>query len=113
MLDNPRLTTIATCIAGKAKEVLRDKLHAVVLYGSYARGDYDAESDVDIMVLADIPRECLAAYKNDFIALSSALGLEYDVVITITLKDTETFYRYLEAVPFYKTVQREGIRIAV
>ena len=48
-----------------ARESLGDKLDKVILYGSYARGDYDDESDIDIMVLADIPREaCGYEYES-------------------------------------------------
>ena len=34
-------------------EVYRDKLKAVILYGSVARGTATDDSDVDIMVLVD------------------------------------------------------------
>lgn len=76
-------------------------------------GDYDAESDVDILVLADVPREKLAAYKKPFLKATSDLGLEYDVVVTVTLKDTDTFEKYLDAVPFYQNVRKEGVPLAV
>jgi predicted nucleotidyltransferase len=32
----------------RVRPVFGDKLKKVILFGSYARGDYDAESDVDI-----------------------------------------------------------------
>ncbi len=31
------------------REIFGEKLDSVLLYGSYARGDYDDESDVDII----------------------------------------------------------------
>ena len=40
-----QLKSILNQVAVKAKEVLRDRLRGAYLYGSYARGDYDAESD--------------------------------------------------------------------
>lgn len=30
-------------------------MKVVLLYGSYARGDYNEKSDVDIMILVDMP----------------------------------------------------------
>jgi len=41
-------------VSTKVRSALGDKLNKIILYGSYARGDYDVESDIDIMVLADI-----------------------------------------------------------
>lgn len=108
-----QLTYITKQVAETAKFVFGDKYDCTLLYGSYARGDYDAESDIDIMILADIAREDLSKYKKPFILLTSELGLENDVVITVTLKDTSTFNKYLGTVPFYDTVKKEGIPIAV
>lgn len=113
MCTKHQLTYISQQVARTAKTVLGDKYNCTLLYGSYARGDYDAESDIDIMVLADVSREELSKYKKPIMMLTSELGLEHDIVITVTLKDSETFNRYLGAVPFYDSVKKEGIPIAV
>ncbi len=113
MCTENQLTDITEKVALLSKSVFGDKLDSTLLYGSYARGQQNQESDIDIMVLANVPREELPSYKKPFISLSSELGLLYDVVVTVTLKDTETFNKYLEAVPFYANVKKEGIRIAV
>ena len=113
MCTKNQLTYISQQVARTAKTVFGDKYNCTILYGSYARGDYDAESDIDIMVIADVPREELSKYKRPLIMLTSELGLEHDIVITVTLKDSETFNRYLGAVPFYDSVKKEGIPIAI
>ncbi len=113
MCTKSQLTDIIEKIALLSKETFGDKLEATILYGSYARGEQNNESDIDIMVLVNIPREKLSTYKKPFILLSSELGLIHDVVVTVTLKDTETFNKYLDAVPFYANVKREGIKIAI
>ena len=41
-------------LSEKAKEVYGDKLMEVILYGSCARGEFDNESDVDVMILLDV-----------------------------------------------------------
>lgn len=41
----------ATVVAGIAKEVYGDRLMEVWMYGSRARGDWQAESDLDLLML--------------------------------------------------------------
>ncbi len=106
------LDMITGKVSALAKTVFGTMLDSVVLYGSYARGEQTEESDIDMMVLADVPAESLSAYKKDFIKLSSSLGLEHDVVVTVTLKDRATFNKYFSVMPFYRNVLEEGIKIA-
>ena len=47
----------------------------MILYGSYARGDYTPDSDIDIMILVDLSVEEMDAYSD---ALSE-LGFKYNV----------------------------------
>ena len=112
MCRSDSLNIITDSISELAKTSFGTALDSVVLYGSYARGDQNEESDIDIMVLADVPAHELTAYKKEFVKLTSALGLEYDVVITVTLKDSATFNRYYSVMPFYQNVLKEGIKIA-
>jgi len=51
MCNQSALKKITDKVVSAARESLGDKLDRVILYGSYARGDYNANSDVDIMVL--------------------------------------------------------------
>ena len=37
----------------------------VILYGSYARGDFRQDSDVDVMVLVDLPDTQFESYSVD------------------------------------------------
>lgn len=113
MCTKNQLNHITEQIALLSKSVFGEKLDSTVLYGSYARGEQTSESDIDIMILADVPAENLSIYKKPFIELTASLGLQHDTVITVTLKDTETFNRYIDAVPFYSNIKREGVEIAV
>ncbi len=80
------------------------------LYGSYARGDYDEESDVDILLTVDANPEELSRRRRDISGISSDLSLKHDVTVSVTVTPREQFYRYFEVLPFYRNVLREGIR---
>ena len=105
------LNEITDKIVWEIKNNLGDKLDKIILFGSYARGDFDDESDIDIMALADI--SVTDANKIDILLTRYAnhLGLEYDVVISLFVKDCKTFYKFLPADPFYKNVMKDGVMI--
>ncbi|MDR0862998.1 MAG: nucleotidyltransferase domain-containing protein [Oscillospiraceae bacterium] len=103
------LNEISRQVVEEAKLVLGDKLEKVILYGSYARGDFDEESDIDIMILADIPAEDAWRYNSRIISKTSMLGLEHDVLISPYVKDCATFYKWLDVVPFYQNVMKDGV----
>ena len=43
----------------EVRKIYGSHLKSVILYGSYARGDYTKDSDIDIMILVDLPDEKL------------------------------------------------------
>ena len=112
MCSQAVLKTITGKVVTTAKASLGDKLYKVILYGSYARGDYDDESDIDIMILADIPREdCEREYEkiNEF---ASRLGLEHDVLVYVDITDVITFNKYINDMPFYMNVLKDGVELS-
>ena len=48
----------------KAKKLLGDRLKKIILYGSYARGDYNTNSDIDIMLLTDLSDDEIVKYRQ-------------------------------------------------
>ena len=50
MCNKSQLDEIGRRIANKAIEEFGDKLDSVLLYGSYARVDFDSDFDIDIMI---------------------------------------------------------------
>lgn len=92
--------------------IYSNKLGDVYLYGSYARGDYDNESDVDILVTADLEEPEKGQYFEKIAILSSRLSLKYGLTVSVSVKSKVQFWRYAESLPFYKNVLKEGIKYA-
>jgi len=112
MCSETALNEITTKVVQAAKESLGDKLDKVILYGSYARGDYDDESDIDIMVLADIPREETNKESRRIWSITGDLDLEYNVIVSVHVTDCETFYKFINDLPFYINVMKEGVSLS-
>ncbi len=91
--------------------IFGDRLDSVILYGSYARGDYDDESDVDVMAMLNLPRAQIAGYREQVSELAFEIGLKYDVLLSVKLQEKAFFDRCFAASPFYQNVTRDGIRI--
>lgn len=82
------------------------------LYGSYARGDYHAESDIDILLAVDLEPEAISKLRNSVGIVTSELSLKHDITVSVTVKPMDQFKRYADVLPYYKNVLREGIRYA-
>ena len=93
------------------QSVLGSKLHKIILYGSYARGDYNEDSDIDIMVLADIEEDNIHIFKSLANKVASRVSLEHDALVTISLRNSPLFYSRMSVLPFYQNVVKEGVVI--
>ena len=112
MCTQLQLHIILQTIYEKSIAEFGDKLDAVILYGSYARGDYDEESDIDVMVRVKLDKFELKKHRKTFSHLGSDLGLEHNIYVSIHLQDFETFNKFKEDLPFYTNVNREGVLIS-
>ena len=92
-----------------AENLFGEKLEAVILFGSYARGDNDSESDFDVMIIVDLDAYMLAAYNCEFARFGTKLDLEYGAFHSFVLQDKETFEYWKDTIPFFKNVTDEGI----
>ena len=73
--------------AKQLREIYGDELKKVVVYGSYARGDYQKNSDVDIMILVDADDYEIKKRFNLVCDLAFDYELEYGVVISGTFQE--------------------------
>ena len=80
----------------------------VILYGSYARGDYNSDSDLDILILLNktkISREDEKSVKYPLYDIEFETGKIISPFV-LAKKEWETQHKIT---PFYENVTREGI----
>lgn len=86
-------------------------LKSVILYGSYARGDYKEDSDIDIMILLDLSDMDIKAYRHKLSDVTFDFNMDYDLDIKPIAKSEEHFNKWVGIYPFYSNVMKEGVRL--
>jgi len=89
-----------------------DDLLRVVLFGSKARGDFDEESDLDVLVVVRIPDEVYLQRRREIVSWTVDLMLEYGPVISTHLYD-EPAYAQLRQwnTLLNRDIERDGIEL--
>ncbi|OGT99604.1 MAG: hypothetical protein A2X80_00770 [Geobacteraceae bacterium GWB2_52_12] len=84
------------------------RLKDVILFGSYARGDYTKGSDIDLLLLLD--RVVDSGVERDlFFSAICDLSLKYDTVVSVIPMDYETYRS--KKTPLILNARKEGKRI--
>ena len=90
-----------------SRAAIGDKLLSIVLYGSYARGDYDEESDVDIALIVknDLTRD----EDKRMIHCFSDLCMEHDMVFSPNDILEQKYEDWKNVLPYYREIEKDGI----
>ena len=112
MCSKNTLQTVLHDLYTKLNEIYGSDLENVILYGSYARGDYDDESDIDVIALVKCDDNLINKLRDDVISLISELGVNYDVVLSVHVKNKVHFKRWKEHLPYYRNIVNEGVEIS-
>lgn len=112
---NKDIPDIALKIVNEIKDylenIIHDKLKKIILFGSYASNKFEKESDIDILILADLSESELSGLNEEINLFIVDLSLKYNLVVNPVLKNTDTFYGFSELLPFYNGIVKEGITI--
>jgi len=105
------ISKIVNDFINTVKDILGEHLKQIILYGSYARGDYKKNSDIDIMILTDLSDKEMYSYfvKISDMAYDIEAKNDFDIQLSPLLKNIDRFNYWLEALPFYINVQKEGV----
>ena len=102
---------VTSTVVGKLVELLGNKIYKIILYGSYARGDFDTESDIDIMILINGTDEDVLKYRKDERRIANDVGLDNNILVSLLIKPRQSFEEWSDVVVFYKNVIKEGVTL--
>ena len=110
-MNNDILRDILCSIKQGYKQVYGDDIMDIYLYGSYARGDYDQDSDIDFVAIVKGNRLDLQKKLKVMWDIAADLGLENDIVISPTVIPYNEFLQYQEKLPYYRNIIKEGVKV--
>jgi predicted nucleotidyltransferase len=93
------------------REIYGDRLKSVILYGSYARGDFRPDSDIDIMILADLTEMEIEEFGRQLSWSTYDFNEEHETDIKPIAKSAAHFKKWQGVYPFYTNVQQEGVEL--
>ena len=102
---------VTSTVVGRLVDLFGDKIYKIILYGSYARGDFDSESDIDIMILINGTDEDVIRYRKDVRRIANDVGLDNDILVSLLIRSRQSFEEWSDVVVFYKNVINEGVTL--
>lgn len=106
-----KLEAVIRDMVAAYRDVFGGRIEQILLYGSYARGDADGDSDIDMAAIVHGDRQELQEKLKKVWDVSSSLELTYEVVISPTVIPYNEFMAYQEDLPYYRNISEEGIRV--
>lgn len=91
------------------RNLFKDDFRMIRLYGSYARGDYHQNSDIDVMILVSTPADKINSFYDQVSDCAFELFMKYKVDISPVVKNIDHFNYWKEDLPYYRNVEQEGI----
>ena len=111
LFSEEQIEYICRCVVDAAQKICGEKLRDVILYGSYARGDFEEWSDVDIMVLVDADDMECKWLDREMDRLLFELISRMNLLLSTIFTPFDRFVRMKEDYPFYISVDMEGKRL--
>jgi len=111
MCTKNELKRIVSELVKVYQSVYGDQIVKIVLYGSYARGNYDSESDVDMVALVRGDREVLQEQLKQVWDVSSELEIEFGTILSPAVIPYEEYEQFVDILPYYKNIAEEGVVI--
>jgi predicted nucleotidyltransferase len=104
--DRERVHSLLPEIERKIRDCFGDKVVRIIVFGSYARGDYDEESDLDIFVVVDDNN--LEFYNSKRVELTNYYLDSENILLSVVVENASVAERYKNHSPFLINVFKEG-----
>ena len=106
------ISNIIQDFAKSVRKMMGNSLDSVIVYGSYARGDYSELSDIDVMLLVSLGEEEIKEISDQISDLAFDFMMKYGVDISPVITNIDHFNYWVDNLPYYRNVRDEGVRLS-
>ena len=106
------ITDIMQQFASSLRKLLGNTLDSVIVYGSYARGDYSELSDIDVMILVTLTEEKIKKISDEISDTAFEYLMKFGVDISPVVTNIDHFTYWVDNLPYYRNVRDEGVRLS-
>lgn len=93
----------------EVKKIYDKNLKKVILYGSYARGDFRDYSDIDVLVLLDFDEETLQKQKKELPNMTYDFNTENNIEISALAESYSQYVSLKNIHPLYQNIEIDGV----
>lgn len=108
VLNDNLIKTVKTESTYLVRDLMKDDLVEVVLYGSCARGDYTEDSDIDIALLTKSNRLEAKKYNEKLASIATELAMKYCAIVNFVCLPFEEFEEKKDWYPYFRSIATEG-----
>ena len=108
---NVELLDILQLYIDGVRNIYGSALKAVVLYGSYARGDFTRESDIDLMILLTLNSDDMKKKFGKLSDYTYDFNMEHGTDISPVDISEYMYEKWRDVYPFYANISKEGIAL--
>lgn len=105
------IRNILSQYTNELRKIYGTHLKSIILYGSYARGDFTPDSDIDIMILVDLSDFEIKEYSEKLSRVTFDINLDNELLLMPIVKNVDHFQYWVENYPFYSNVRNEGVSL--
>lgn len=110
-MSNEKVQEIINIFVQEVKTLYGNSIDRIYLFGSCARGCQNDYSDIDILVLLDVPEDEIPDIRKTMRKYVNDIDWNYDVIVSPVYQSLQNFETFKEVSGFYKNVLKEGLLV--
>ena len=109
--DSHVLRQVVSRYVRDIKRILGPDFVSAWVYGSYARGEYGEESDIDIAIFTNVEPGEFYLLIDKISEITFEYNVKYDIILSPVFQNVGQYNRMVNALPYYQSIRKEGILV--